>query len=746
MGPTHRPAPTAVSGTDPARTIIPLLRVPQDTVRCAAARALAALGVESAAGALAGVLMDPDPDLRADAMAALAACARPEDAPAIRRSLAGDPVAEVKSAAIRALARLGDMSSVPLLRALALDRCEAQVAWEDPGGGWDDWLDVQVQAIEALGAMGVEAAVDDLLEARGDEMGQDLDHVVFTALSRMPVRGTRTLHGFLEHADAHVRERALDALAAAGREAVTPLRESLVRDPSPRVRRLAIGCFDEDDETLAALARNDPAASVRTAAIARTAPGRPEIGLSALRDPDENVRAVALETLAGRPGCANEPDLATNVEAWVRTAGTSLATVCAAVLPGLAGTRSCAALGDAALDGERHMEVRIAALRSLGGVGSQESVDVLRRAATDRSRQVRLAALAALADLSRDAPGGIADQALTVLVEAARGSLEPEAVVNTDAGIASPPAAPEPEQRDPRTAGPGTGTDPPRLRPDPDDGAAGAASTGQAYPRSTLEAIGASPIPQRRSEAGSPAPDDAARSTGRAPQPGRAAVEGPEDVGRDLRLTALRLAGGCAGEGIEEALVEAAVSDAQPLRTAALEAIARRAAVTPLAPGLTGICVLALTDGDAPVRAAAARALASRSDAADHLAPLLDDADDSVRATAVKAVAAADRGQAARGFRDPSAMVRNAALEAVAGSGRDRLFGDAIRAIVEGGFTDTLDRACRLHPGARQILLATLRDADTLPAEHILTILDALGRTGREERHVPATEPVAPAS
>ena len=60
--------------------------------------------------------MDPDPDLRADAMAALVRCARPEDAPAIRRSLAGDPVGEVKVAAVQALARLKDGGSVPLLR------------------------------------------------------------------------------------------------------------------------------------------------------------------------------------------------------------------------------------------------------------------------------------------------------------------------------------------------------------------------------------------------------------------------------------------------------------------------------------------------------------------------------------------------------------------------------------------------------------------------------------------------------
>ena len=150
--------------------------------------------------------MDPDPDLRADAMAALARCARPEDAPAIRRSLAGDPVGEVKVAAIQALARLKDGGSVPLLRALAQGRCEAEVTWEEPGSGWDDWLDVQVTAVEALGAIGAEETVDDLVHARDDEMGQDLDHVVFAALARMPERGVPALRGFFQHGDARVAE------------------------------------------------------------------------------------------------------------------------------------------------------------------------------------------------------------------------------------------------------------------------------------------------------------------------------------------------------------------------------------------------------------------------------------------------------------------------------------------------------------------------------------------------------------
>ena len=159
--------------------------------------------------------MDEDPDVRSDSMAALVHRARPQDAAAIRRSLQSDPVGDVKIAAIQALCRLKDEASIALLQALAKDRCEPDVAWEH--GSWDDWLDVQVAAIDALGRMNAGGAVDDLIEARADESGQDLDHAVFAALARMPGRGVATLLGFLGDGDARVRQRALAALSNAGR-------------------------------------------------------------------------------------------------------------------------------------------------------------------------------------------------------------------------------------------------------------------------------------------------------------------------------------------------------------------------------------------------------------------------------------------------------------------------------------------------------------------------------------------------
>lgn len=742
MSLTQRPVAPAAPNVDPVEAIAPYLAGPDDVIRCAAARALGAMGGEGAAVPLVGLLKDPDPDLRTDAMAALARCARPEDAPAIRRSLEGDPVGEVKVAAVRALARLKDSASVPLLRALARNRCEQEVAWEDVDGGWDEWLDVQVAAIEALGAIGAEEAVDDLLEARDDEEGQDLDHAVFAALARMPGRGIPALRGFLRDADARVRERALDSLAAAGREALTPLRETLIRDASPRVRRLAIDCFNEGDETLAALALNDSNASVRGTALARAVAAQPDIARSALRDPDETVRAVALEARGSKPAGEDEPDLVASVEAWLRTAGTALAAACAAALPALAGTRSLPALGDAAMDGERPPEVRIAALRSLGQIGTDESVEALRRAAGDRSRQVRLAALAALVETTKSAPGDMVDRARAVLTDAVRGSLAPApSVVEASTGNANPPApAAAQDEAEPSVLGPDAETPPARPASASDESASDPDSAEPPYPRSTLEAIGGRPLVASRSGVASPPSGDDVPSPQRRPKlrPGRVAVEGPDDIGEDLRLTALRLTAPCTGDGIDEAVAEAAGATAPALRIAAFEAIARRAAAMPLSSRLTGIAVMALKDRDPTVRAAAARALAARSETARHLAPLLADPDDRVRATALKAVTKTDPEKTARGFRDPSPAVRGAALDAATGSGNVALVEKAVRMFVDGGFADTLVQTCRRYPIARQLLLATLGKPDELSPQARLMILEAMSHAVDAERKVPA--------
>ncbi len=694
-------------GTAGGQAIACHLRAPEEAIRCAAARALGRIGDAGSAPVLTEALSDPDPDVRTDAMAALERCARPRDAAAIRNSLAGDPVAEVKIAAIRALAGLRDSSSVPLLRRLVRGRCEPDVVWEEPEGSWDDWLDVQVAAIRALGAIGASDAARDLIEAREDEAGQDLDHVVFASLAHMPGRGFAALCGFLRDGNARVRERALAALASVDRKALRPLRDALAGDSHAAIRRIAVDCFAAGDPVLVGLARSDPDPSVRCAAVARAAPVCREVVHAALRDPDETVRAAALEVLASEPAAPPDAELAVNVEAWMQVAGVPLAAVCATVLPVLAGARGVAPLRAAALDDERHPEVRIAAVRSLGTIETTEAVGALRSAVVDRSPQVRVTALGALAACTRSASEETRRPALAVMVDAIRGDL----------GIPAPDGETRVERPSPGAV----------RNPAPE------ADTGDSpYPRSTLQAIGvygARDVGQR-GPVGAGRGQDASLGRERRRRAGRAAAQarddGPADRILEIRLAALRQAAACEGEEIEGAVADTVAAAVPELRAAALAVIARRA--VPLSEALTARSIAALKDREPGVRAAAASSLAHVAQATRHLRPLLDDADAAVRAAAVAVVAAARPHLAFAGFRDPSPLVRRAAVDGTAAGGGREPLKAGLRTLIEKGWSDSLREAYHRYPVVRHLLLDLLGEERALSRQGVLRALEALGQ------------------
>ncbi len=709
--------------TDPASVISPYLRAPEGPIRCAAARSLRALADENAAPALVEALLDTDPDVRADAMAALVCCARPQDAPAIRRSLRGDPVGEVKTAAVRTLGRLKDEASTELLRALARDRCESEVAWEE--GSWDDWLDVQVAAITALGDMSAESAVDDLIRTRADEDSQDLDHVIFAALARMPGRGIAALVDFLKDGDTRVRERALTVLSRAGGDRLAPLLDRLLSDPSPGVRRLAVDCLDAGEPALPALALRDPDASVRVAALARIAPAGPDLARAALADRDPRVRATALEALAPHASPGDEPALAARLTTWLGEADARLAAACASALPRVMGAGAAGALRDAAADRERPPEARIAALRALGEIGTREAVASLRVTVADPVRQIRLATLAAVAEVARGTSGEGPGQARTLLIDAVCGNLRP-----------GPSGGADTADDVPGHAASGSGGSGPIAitsegaivaadapAPDASVAVAGSAAGGQRYPRSTLEAIQVTGL-----RPAAPAHDLPASSpAGGRVRSRRVPVEGADDVEADIRMAAVRLAADCAGDDIDESLAAAAESTASEPRAAVFEAIAQRADSMPLSSLLQAVLARALGCDDARVRCAAVRGLTGAGgEGARRLVPLLDDADASVRAAALTAVAPVNAAGVTAGFRDSSPLVRRAAVDAVIAAGEDRFLEDGLRVLVDGGRADSLMDACARHIEVKPRLIRML-SASEFSRPGLRTILEALG-------------------
>jgi len=722
---------------DPVAAIAQHLREGEDVVRCAAARALSALGEARAAPALVEALLDEDPDVRCDAMAALALCARPEDADIIRRSLMGDPVKEVKVSAIEALSRLKDRASIPLLLALTRDRCDHDVAWEDGAGMWDDWLEIQIAAISALGDMDAVEAVQDLLDARDDEMGQDLDYIVFSALARISGAGIETLLKLLRGGDERQRAGALRALSKARRDLLAPMSGTLILDSSPDVRRLAVAGLDRDSQALRDLALGDPDSAVRRAALGACAASRPDVAKAALADPDETVRTMALMAIAEGPKQPGSDDLAANALAWMETGCAHLATACASVLPRLCGAAAEAALCKAALDTNRASEVRIAALRSLGSLGLEQSVETLRLTLADPVRQIRTAAAASLAALAMSSDGQWHTAARDILVSAIRGEIiaamvpaAPEETAQSDLLGAS-----KVDDASPRTIritrdGEIVSVEDDAENTDNPDGRADNVIEGH-FPQSTLQAIQTPPrTPSQEIDTPSADGETTAAATKSSKGRRRVAVDGPMDTGADLRLVTMRIVAPCPGREIEQALAAALAEEEGAVRTVAFEAMARRSETMDLSADSLPRLGDGLADPSSLIRGFASHALERCApDAADRLSGLLDDPDSIVRAIALKSVAATAPETAMAGFHDESGLVRQAALDSVLGRGDSTELENGLRICLREGWTDSLAEACKRSPEARTLMTAILTE-EKATRRQTLSALDALAAAG----------------
>ncbi len=728
----------------PVDIILQRLKAEDEVVRCAAARALAALGDAAAAPGLVEALLDEDPDVRTDAMYALVRCARPEDADALRRSLLGDPVKEVKILAIEALAAVKDAASLPLLMALSKDRCDHDVAWEDEAGMWDDWLDVQLAAIAALGEMAAQEAVADLLLARDDEMGQELDDVVFAALAKIPESGITTLLSLLHDSNPRVREQALIALSKANSDVLMTQVELLVQDSSPQVRRLALSCLDAESAWVGRILRDDPSEVVRRALVETFAETRRDIALMALEDRSEEVRSAALEVVLSRPEFQISADLAANMQAWMMTSGPVLAATCAKFLPRACGTAAHAPLCEIVCDAERAVEVRIAALRALKDLPLDAVIAVLKSCVSDPTRQIRASALASLAALSKTEDDAVAQSARAALVAAISGQFATEeaqrpvqsvgeespveaskvediashrVTISQDGDILSEDEVQAQKAREEAVEIDEREQD--RERPESSESAQNSEKRESnvidvTFPKSTLAAIQTIAMDSDDrivSPRSGDAPQASSQKGGKRKR--RVPVDGPDSFAMDLRLVALRVAADCRGDDLEQAFCDAAEVTDLTLRIAAYATLVQRSEVLPLSETLLPVLIKGLDDESPLIRGYAAQAIGKCSPHGEkELGALLDDADALVRATALRAITSLPGERVLLALRDESSFVRQAAMERVLARGSSEDLAQSIATLLEEGFSSNLAEVCRQSSKAQNLLIAALAAQD----------------------------------
>jgi len=708
--------PQSKAGTrDVVSAILLYCRNENEVLRSAAIRALASQGAgdKKTRQALLAAILDEDPDVRSDAMEALADHALPKDAPVLSASLEGDPVRDVKLAAIRALAKLEDESATQLLRDLMLSRCEDRVAWEDELGDWEDWLDIQTACIQALGGTGASDMIDDMFIALNDEFGQTLDIPVFTALSKMGSDGVPWLLAQIELGGDLARKRAAQALLQAEPKAVLDYADTLLISPDPQLKILIASVLPLSDDRLRALFDDaDPA--VRCAALKRLAKEHPDLVEKALADSDEQVRATALSSLHLPVSPDFHDALVDNVMAWLEIAKSDLASAAAAILPKLAPDQSAEPLLKMGTSEERPLEVRVTAVKALATITSPETLTNLTGLLSNPAQQVRVAALHGLKQLAEHGEQG----AVSVLAETITGSvLSPEDMVQKHQAEAGA------DVTVPKGDGFGTGVNRVRITADGDIVTDSAELPGAATPVSTLDAIQFE-VQADTDESPALAEDTPEESSFKRRK--RRSVEGPEAVGDDLSRVAITIAADLPGAEIETAIL-ARINDADVnLKATSWGQLARRCADNGASKDSQIAAKSALEDSNPVVRLAAFQIIGLHGASAEIQAMALADEDALIRAAGVGML---QPDVALDYITDDASAVRDAALARILEGSNGIDATAAVDRLLQSERIDTLSQVIYRSADARTHAAKALLPSK-IPARNALVLLEAFARAG----------------
>ncbi|MEM1078204.1 MAG: hypothetical protein AAGI09_06720 [Pseudomonadota bacterium] len=702
-----RDLPMAPMPAETAATLATHIHSENEIIRSAAIKALAGLGVAPALSLplLTEALMDPDPDVRTDAMDALSRSALPEHGKQLILSLEGDPVREVKRAALSGLARLRDTSALDLIRALTLSRSEDRVAWEDENSDWEDWLDIQIAAIDALGEMRATDAIDDLMAARDDELGQTLDIPVFDALAKMGPEGIVWLLAILETESGPARRRALAKLCQLDPAALVPHLDQLIESPDAQLRAHVVGQMDPDDTRLARLTAEDPTPAVRIAALKRAASEHPELALAALQDDTPEVQAIALDHLPATLPPDLAESLVANMLAWIERGTPALVRAVARHLPLRAPAQARAPLMALIADPLRPLDARIAAVKALEAMTPRIETAALVGLLANPAQQIRSTTLVALRERAVDG-----DPEATEAIHAAiQGTL----LEDEDSHSATDPLGDGPDMTVPKEGE----TGPRRIRISPEGDILDQSNEEQTVEHSTLAAILAPMATE--SELAEDTPEEAPSKRRR-----RRAVEGPAAIAEALVTEAIQICGCADIPGIATTLLAVRPPAADSALRAIWTALGQCVADPNCVEDLLSAAQAAHSHEDPVIRLAAYQVLATHAPQSVCLAGALEDPDALIRAAATRRLSPE---HALAHLGDEAMAMRHAAVDVVLAQGSDGLQRDMAAQIAAAERSDTLAYALAQSEPARDWLFARL-SAEDLGDRAAFILLDAAGQ------------------
>ncbi len=290
-----------------------LLDTGDEVDKCNASRALGSIGAIEAIDDLVLKLGDEDIDVCIDATEALGKLNAQHVVPQLIESLVNDPDGELKTAIVKALGEIKSPASIPILLEIADHHPQNMII--DSNEDWDDWWDMQRQAVIALGKMKAESATQVLQDLLTRDDVLDIEHDILKSLVRIGGRGEQIVMDQLKSESALTRRRAahelsyssspesLKSLASAFTDSSEDVRlgalqalvdrkaskylpaiKLLKRDRSEKVRQAALLAYNQ----LNLLLESETAGpiSADTAADAHL-----------IKDPDANVRSTYLQSL-----------------------------------------------------------------------------------------------------------------------------------------------------------------------------------------------------------------------------------------------------------------------------------------------------------------------------------------------------------------------------------------------------------------------------------------------------------------
>lgn len=669
------------SSSSAVDALIVVLNRGDEVDRCHAAQALGRLRDPRALEPLYRHLQDEDLDVCVDAATALGHFNHEDAVQGLIDALHYHSEPDVKQAAVDGLSHSGTPRAIDTLQHL-LTRPD-DIQWSETDA-WDDWWDLQRQAVIALGEHAVAAAAPALAALLDSDDGQDIESEILKSLAQIGAAGIAQLRPRLERAEPRRVRRIATALAFASSDEGWELLTELLDHVDADVRQAATATLVEaavPDRIALLVARlEDRAPEVQATALKgleRLHPRDTDIVgdeqlLELLRASDDRVRCAALQMLSARlvPGEMPAPRLLERIgEGLDSDHEEELRLSCAlAARAGLSDTSG--RLRELAGNEETPVQVRRQAMQSIGQLGlrSRAILEMLWANSESRHPELRHVALQTLLELT-DAPVEDPDTPTPL-------ALLLNAITDTPvAWTAEPAATPEIRVVPPTTPDAASSPDlqqilqsvsadyPPPLEEAPQGEAIG--STLESISRSNIEAaVGAEPELSGDSERILGLVDalpeeyaDFAEVVHANARTGERMIrrehKQPEAIHQDRRMLAARVLGECADAAAVQPLLACLMDPDPELRREAASSLGRLAEHHPELPGLAnmlGPVATQLRAGNEEIRRACAGTLGAlkRRSSIPALLAALDDPDTLVRIEAIRSLTAIATGNSKR--------------------------------------------------------------------------------------------------